>query len=89
MKPNDPKAAMIQALKGASSATRRRRSARIFGEIAANTPLDGCEDPAFKKLTATLREWFPKAQPLLPHQLNIMQKIKLPLRSQLKPPHLI
>ena len=61
MKPNDPKAAMIQALKGASSATRRRRSARIFGEIAAATPFEGCEDPAFKKLTATLREWFPKA----------------------------
>ena len=37
------------------------RSARIFGEIAAATPFEGCEDPAFKKLTATLREWFPKA----------------------------
>ena len=60
-KPNNPKAAMIQALQGAPRATRRRRSARIFGEIAANTPFDGCEDPAFKKLTATLREWFPKA----------------------------
>ena len=60
-KPNDPKAAMDHALKGASRATRRRRSARIFGEIAAATPFEGCEDPAFKKLTATLREWFPEA----------------------------
>lgn len=60
-KPNDPKAAMIQALRGASRATRRRRSARIFGEIAAGAPFEGCGDPAFRKLQDTLREWFPQA----------------------------
>ena len=62
-KPDDPKAAMIRALRGASRRTRRRRSARIFGEIAAGASFDDCGDPAFKKLKATLREWFPKAGP--------------------------
>ena len=54
---------MIQALRGASRATRRRRSARIFGEIAAGAPVEGCQDPAFKKLKATLQEWFAKGAP--------------------------
>lgn len=58
-KPSDPKRAMIQALQGASRATRRRRSARIFGEIAASVSVEGCEDPAFRKLLKTLRGWFP------------------------------
>lgn len=58
-KPSDPKAAMVQAMRGASRATRRRRSARIFGEIAAGAPLENCGDPAFNKLKGTLRDWFP------------------------------
>ena len=61
-KPSDPKAAMNHALRGAPRATRRRRSARIFGEIAAGVSLESCEDPAFEKLNGTLREWFPENQ---------------------------
>jgi len=59
IKPDNPKAAMNEALQGAPRATRRRRSARIFGDIAAGVPVEGCQDPAFTKLKATLREWFP------------------------------
>ena len=59
IKPSNPKAAMKEVLQGAPRATRRRRSARIFGDIAAGVPVEGCEDPAFGKLKATLREWFP------------------------------
>ena len=59
IKPDSPKAAMNQALQSAPRATRRRRSARIFGDIAAGVPVEGCQDPAFRKLKATLREWFP------------------------------
>lgn len=54
LKPHDPKAAMRRVLQE----TRRRRSARIFGEIAGGVSLRGCRDPAFRKLTDTLREWF-------------------------------
>ena len=62
-KPADPKAAMIHALQGAPRPNRRRRSARVFGEIAAGAPLGSCKDPAFEKLKATLREWFPDPGP--------------------------
>ena len=62
-KPDDPKGAMIQALQGAPRATRRRRSARIFGDIAAGVPVEGCQDPAFRKLKATLQEWFGRGAP--------------------------
>ena len=61
-KPDDPKAAMDKALESASRESRRRRSARIFGEIAARASLHGCTDPAFRKLTATLQDWFPRVQ---------------------------
>ncbi|WP_419941196.1 methylation-associated defense system protein MAD4 [Candidatus Palauibacter sp.] len=54
-KPHDPKAAMLRCLRK----TRRRRSARIFGEIAAGTSLEGCRDPAFGKIRTVLREWYP------------------------------
>ena len=54
-KPHDPKAAMLRCLQE----TRRRRSARIFGEIAAGTSLEGCCDPAFGKIRTVLREWYP------------------------------
>ena len=59
-KPDDPKRAMVRALRSAAPATRRRRSPRIFGEIAANVSIDGCNDPAFSRLKTTLQEWFPK-----------------------------
>jgi len=58
-KPDDPKQAMITALRSAPRATRRRRSPRIFGEIAAEVSTVDCQDPAFRKLQSTLREWFP------------------------------
>lgn len=54
-KPHDPKTAMVRCLQE----TRRRRSARIFGEIAADTSLEGCRDPAFGKIRTVLREWYP------------------------------
>lgn len=54
-KPDDPKAAMLRCLQK----TRRKRSARIFGEIAAGTSLRGCRDPAFRKIKTVLREWYP------------------------------
>ena len=60
-KPDDPKRAMIKALRAATPATRRRRSPRIFGEIAANVSIEGCKDPAFNKLRTTLQDWFPEA----------------------------
>lgn len=54
-KPHDPKAAMLKCLRKA----RRKRSARIFGEIAAGTSLAGCHDPAFRKIRTVLRKWYP------------------------------
>lgn len=62
-KPDDPKNAMSQALRGAPTASRRRRSARLFGEIAAGVSLEGCQDPAFLKLRRILQEWFPRTEP--------------------------
>ena len=59
-KPIDPKQAMGRALEGAPPATRQRRSARVFGEIAAEVSFAGCQDAAFQKLLSTLREWFPQ-----------------------------
>lgn len=56
-KPHKPKAALNRTLRR----TRRRRSARIYGEIAASVSLARCQDPAFGKLTAILRDWFPSA----------------------------
>ena len=62
-KPIDPKSAMDTALEYAARPTRRRRSARVFGEIAAGVSVEGCHDPAFRKLMATLRAWFPQSGP--------------------------
>jgi hypothetical protein len=53
-KPADPKAAMLAALRAAG----RQRSPDVFREIAETCPLSGCVDPAFDKLTRTLRKWF-------------------------------
>ena len=57
-KPPDPKEAVDFALLTAPRTTRIRRSARIFGEIADRVSLHGCNDPAFRKLCATLEGWF-------------------------------
>lgn len=62
-KPGDPKKAMSRALRGAPPTSRRRRSARLFGEIAAGVSLGVCRDPAFLKLRRILQEWFSKAEP--------------------------
>ena len=62
-KPDDPKSAMDKALESAPRTTRRRRSARVFGEIAAGVSVERCQDPAFKKLRTTLQDWFPRVGP--------------------------
>lgn len=54
-KPHKPKAALTHTLKR----THRRRSARLYGEIAARVSLTRCQDPAFCKLKEILRAWFP------------------------------
>ncbi len=51
---HDPKAALRCTLRR----TRRRKSARIFGEIANRASLKGCRDPAFRKLKSVLGGWF-------------------------------
>ncbi len=54
-KPQDPKAAMEQALRS----KRKPRGARLFAELASRVTLQGCQDPAFQKLQQTLASWFP------------------------------
>ena len=56
-KPHKPKAALNRTL----WRTRRRRSARLYGEIAADVSLARCQDAAFGKLKAILQAWFPLA----------------------------
>lgn len=55
VKPRDPKTAYLAALKE----KRIGRSASIFRELAETVSFDRCRDGAFRKLVATLREWFP------------------------------
>jgi|ERR1700733_2414260 hypothetical protein len=56
-KPKDPKTALEKAL----WRTRKPKSAAIFQAIASKVSLSHCTDPAFLKLGATLRSWFPAA----------------------------
>ena len=58
-KPSDPKEAMRKAMECAPRGRRRRRSARIFSEIAGSAAVAPCRDPAFNELKGTLRTWFP------------------------------
>lgn len=58
-KPSDPKRAMRAAMERAPFGPRRRRSARIFGEIAGSAAVDNCRDRAFNELKTTLQAWFP------------------------------
>jgi hypothetical protein len=53
-KPSKPKEALEAALKK----SRKRRSASIYGELAARVSLGRCTDPAFQKLKTTLLQWF-------------------------------
>lgn len=54
-KPARPKEAMDRVLRE----MRKRRSSAIFQKLAQNVGIQGCEDPAFRKLKRTLRQWFP------------------------------
>lgn len=58
IKPLRPKEAVEKALRVA----RRPRSSSIYGQLAARVSFGRCIDPAFGKLGATLRRWFPSAQ---------------------------
>lgn len=60
-KPSDPKTAMRTAMEHAPRGRRRKRSARIFAEIASSAAVDDCRDAAFNELVRTLRTWFPRA----------------------------
>lgn len=61
-KPSDPKAAMRTAMECAPRVRRRKRSARLFAEIAGAAAVDDCRDPAFNELKRTLRAWFPRVE---------------------------
>ena len=54
-KPQNPKEAYRAALREG----RKRPSAALFGELAANVPLRRCRCPAFNELRRTLQGWFP------------------------------
>lgn len=54
-KPNNPKAALEKALRR----TMKRRSGALYQTLASKVSLRQCIDPAFLKLTETLRRWFP------------------------------
>ncbi|MCY4511615.1 MAG: hypothetical protein OXG35_32310 [Acidobacteria bacterium] len=58
-KPSDPKKAMRAAMECAPPGRRRKRSARVFREIAGSTPVESCRDPAFSDLRSVLQAWFP------------------------------
>lgn len=59
-KPTDPKTALGAAIRNRQqSGGRHRRSPRLFEQLAANAPLNGCRDPAFRELRETLRTWLP------------------------------
>lgn len=58
-KPEDPKRAMRVALEDAPH-PQKRRSARLFFDLARRTTLAGCTDAAFLELRKTLRTWFPR-----------------------------
>ena len=54
-KPERPKEAVEAVLRD----VRKARSSAIYRELANQVSLRRCVDPAFNKLTATLRNWFP------------------------------
>lgn len=55
-KPHQPKAALDRTLRS----TRKRRTPRLYGEIAASVSLARCENAAFRKLKRILQLWFPR-----------------------------
>lgn len=58
-KPSDPKLAMQEAMSHSPLRRKPRRSARVYGKIAATARFDGCRDPAFNEFCETLDKWFP------------------------------
>ena len=54
-KPNDPKKTFDTMLELQS----KRRSRRLFADLARNVSLARCQDRAFQKFCATLQRWFP------------------------------
>jgi len=57
-KPPHPKEALEAALK----LKRKRRSASLYGDLAAKVSLSRCIDPAFQKLKTILQSWFQTAE---------------------------
>jgi hypothetical protein len=55
LKPNAPKEAMEVVLRK----VKKPRSSSIYMQLAQRVGLQGCTDPAFQKLKATLQGWFP------------------------------
>lgn len=54
-KPNDPQAAFDGMLR----AHQKRRSRRLFADLARTVNFSRCQDRAFQKFRATLQRWFP------------------------------
>lgn len=54
-KPERPKEALLAALRH----VKKPPSAALFAALAGKASLSRCTDPAFSKLTHTLRQWFP------------------------------
>lgn len=57
VKPSDPKAAYLRAIRE----KKIPKSNAIFYKLASKVSFQRCIDPAFLRLTSTLREWFPRA----------------------------
>ncbi|MDE2785155.1 MAG: hypothetical protein OXL37_00680 [Chloroflexota bacterium] len=54
-KPNDPQA----AFDGMLQMHRKRRSRKLFADLARTVSFSRCQDRAFQKFRATLQRWFP------------------------------
>ncbi len=54
VKPARPKEAMVAVLKTVS----KKRSSKIYRQLAEKVSLERCSDPAFLKLKQTLQSWF-------------------------------
>ncbi len=59
IKPSRPKEAVEAVLRVTGPATGTRRSSALYSELASKLSVTRCSDPAFSKLRATLRTWFP------------------------------
>ena len=55
VKPERPKEAMESAM----ASVRKRRSSRVYSELASQVSLERCIDPSFGKFRTVLQTWFP------------------------------